>query len=907
MSNEKNIGKEPSGIEVILRDGQSLYIRPIRSDDKKRMKDLFYRLSPQTRYFRFHYPKEHISDKELSYFTEVQPPERCAYVATIGEGEQEQIIAVGRWDVLSDKESAEVAFVVDDNIQFRGIGTSLLEQLAIASQNYRMKQFVAWVLPENTKMIEVFDESGFKTTKQLKEGLYYITLDLQDQEEFMKRQAFREHIARSAGVRRLLYPRSVAVIGASRNPEKVGGAVFRNLLYGGFNGTIFPVNPSAPSVYGVLAYPSVLDVPGDIDIAVIVVPAERVLDVVDECGKKGIWGLVIISAGFGESGAKGKDREQMLRKKVIAYGMRIIGPNCLGLLNADTNVKLNATFSPFTPPPGNVSIGSQSGALGLAILDYAKSINLGIAHFVSIGNRIDISSNDLMEFWEEDEGTDVILLYLESFGNPRKFSRIARRVSRKKPIIAVKSGRSEAGARAALSHTGALAAADITVDAMFRQAGVIRVNSMEEMFNVAETLANQPAPSGPKVGILTNAGGPGVMAADACADWGLKVPTLSQDTQNILREFLPEEAALTNPVDMIASAPKDAYKKALSVLLECPDMDSIIVIYIPTLITRQEDVAYAIREIISQHEGDKPVIACFIMSNREALDLRIDSKYHIPSFTFPGDAVQALAYTYQYSQYRNLEEGRLRRFSDIDTDRVRKFFLSSVTIDKESTWMLPEVAVNLLKEYGIPVAETRIAGSAKDAAKQASEIGFPVVMKVHSATIVHKTDVGGIAIGLRTENEVKDAFHAMKARIDKAGLSNEMQGVILQSMMQDAQEVIIGMSHDPLFGPLVMVGIGGIQVELIKDVAFALHPLSDVEPERMLKELKGLPLLQGWRGSPPRDIHALEDLILRFSSLIEDFPEIDQIEINPLLVFNEGSGCAAVDARILVKTRGYEC
>jgi acetyl coenzyme A synthetase (ADP forming)-like protein len=886
-------------MDVVLRDGQRLHVRAIRPDDKGRLEELFYRLSPRTRYLRFGFEKATITEEELRYYTELHPPGEYACVGTMGEGPKERIVAVGRWFLAPDGETAEVAFVVEDNIQARGIGTALLEQLAIVASRYRLRMFVANVLPENTTMQEVFDESGFRISKKLQDGLYHYSMDLREQEEFTKRQAFREHIARSAGVRRLLHPRSVAVVGASRNPESVGGAVFRNLIHGGFQGPVFPVNPNAASISGVLAYPSVLDVPGDIDVAVVVVPAERVLEVVEQCGRKGVWGLVIISAGFGEAGPEGREREEKLKDKVFSYGMRVIGPNCLGVFNADPGVNLNATFSPVAPPSGTLSIGSQSGALGLALLDYAKSINLGIARFVSLGNRIDVSSNDLMEFWEDDGMTDIILLYLESFGNPRKFSRIARRISRKKPVIAVKAGRSEVGARAATSHTGALAAAEVAVEAMFRQAGVIRVNTIEEMFNVSRTMAYQPLPKGRRTGILTNAGGPGVLASDACEGWGLSVPPLSDETKKKLREFLPEEASVANPVDMLAAASPESYMKALSVMLEDPQIDAVIVIYIPPLVTRPEDVASALGKALSGYGGGKPVLACFMVLGKPALDIEIGPRRFIPTYTFPEDAVQALARAYQYSGYRSQEEGRVPRFRDIDADGVRKKLIPHVPLREEGTWLGPEAAINLLRDYGIPAAETRAAGSPDEAASEARQMGYPLVMKANSPTAIHKTDVGGIALGLSSEEEVRGAFSEMAARVGAAG--HAMQGVMLQPMLQGGQEVIVGMAQDPVFGPLVMVGLGGIHVELLKDISFSLHPLTDLDPDRMLGRLKGLPLLEGWRGSPPRDMEAIKEVLLRFSALIEDFPEIDQMEINPLIVFGRGKGCAAADVRVLLK------
>lgn len=891
---------EETVLEIVLRTGQKIRIRPITPDDKKKLEELFYRLSPGTRYLRFGYTKSFISEAELVYFTEIDPPRHYAYVATMGEGKDERIVATGRWFLQADGKSAEVSFVVDDNIQVRGIGTGLLEQLVSAALRYGIKVFTARVLPENTRMIEVFEESGFRISKIFQEGAYSIILNLEEQEEFEKRQAYREHIARSAGVKKLLYPRSVAVIGASRDPGTVGGAVFRNILRSGFTGTVFPINPKTVSVGGVLAYPSVLDVPGDVDIAVICVPAELVLSVVDQCAAKGVWGLVIISAGFGEAGPEGRERERALREKALSYGMRVIGPNCLGIMNCDPALGLNATFSPILPNHGKLSIGSQSGALGLALLDYSKNIGLGISNFVSIGNRMDISSNDLLEFWEDDENTGAVLLYLESFGNPRKFSRIARRLSRKKPIIAVKAGKSEVGAKAATSHTGALAATEVAVEAVFRQAGVIRVETIEEMFNVTKLLLNQPLPQGPNIGILTNAGGPGVLAADACAGWKLKVPSLSEETREKLREFLPETAALGNPVDMIASAPAEFYERALRLMLADPGLDAIIVIYIPPLVTRPEDVAQALRNVLIHYRGSKPVIAVFMMIAGGPARMAIDSR-EVPSFIFPEDAVQALAKAYSYAVHKNTPEGTVPKFPEINSEEVRKEIFALAAIERKGKWLLPEVSTALLKEYGIRALEVYPAFTAGEAARISSGIGFPLAIKLRSGSIIHKTDFGGVFLELRSPEEVSDAFKKIERSVTEAGRRDEVEGVVLQKMAYGGQEVITGMVLDPVFGPLIMLGLGGIQVELMKDVAFWLHPLTDLDPERMLRQLKSLPLLEGWRGRPPRDIEALKDVLLRFSKIVEDFPEIEEMEINPLIVFENGMGCTAVDTRIFMK------
>ncbi len=894
--------KEPPGsqvIRVILRDGQSLKVRPIVPKDKEKLRDLFYRLSPQTRYLRFGYMKTYISEQELDYFTAVNPPDMYAYIGAMGEGDAERIVAVARWFLVPDGKTAEISFVVEDTIQVRGIGTALLEQLAETALKFRIKRFIARVLPENTRMLEVFEESGFSITRRVHEGVYEINFNLEEQEEYSKRQAYREHIARSAGVRRILYPNSIAVIGASRNPGSVGGKVFRNLLFGDFGGTIFPVNPNTAAVGGVLSYPSILHVPGDVDLAVIVVPAQGVLDVIDQCGRKGVPGIVIISAGFAEAGPEGAERQRVLREKALSYGMRTIGPNCLGIMNTDPQVSMNATFSNVLPPRGTLSISSHSGALGLALLDYVKSNNLGVAHFASIGNRIDISSNDLLEFWEDDENTEVILLYLETFGNPRKFSRLSRRITRKKPIIAVKAGRSEVGGRAASSHTGALAASDIAVDALFRQAGVIRVNTIEEMFNVSKVLANQPLPKGQGVAILTNAGGPGVLAADAAAGWGLSVPTLSEETRGKLAEFLPKEAALANPVDMIASASGEHFGRALLAILEDPAVDAVIVINIP--IRPVEEVAAGIRKAMQGYGGGKTVLTCFMTSGASAVDIRREDGKQVPVYMFPEDAVQALFHASAYAKYRNLKEGRVPALPGIDEERARKYLEASGAVRAEGGWLPPEIAIGLLKEYGIPAACTTAALTAEQAAAAAREAGFPVAVKLRSTKITHKTDVGGVVLGLRSEDEVIRAFNEMRKSMESAGRGSEMEGVVVQKMLEGGQEVIVGMSQDPLFGPLIMVGLGGVYVELQKDVAFSLHPLTDADPDYMLSQLKGLPLLQGWRGSTPKDLEALRDVLLRFSALIEDFTEVEAVEINPLMVFDSGRGCSAADARILFR------
>lgn len=892
-------------IDVILRDGKIIRIRPITHDDKKLLEEFFYRLSPRTRYMRFQYTKTFVSDAELERFVTISPPATFAYVGTMRNEKGERIVAVGRWYQTTDPAHAEVSFVIEDGIQVKGLGTALLENLADTAMTYRIDTFLAAVLFENAKMLEVFTESGFKVDKKLDEGVFYLSIHLDQKEPYITKSAYREHVARSAGVRTLLYPKHVAVIGASNRHNSIGGAVFRNILNSDFAGIVFPVNPTTPSIGGVYSYPSILDVPVDIDLAVVVVPAAGVPDVIAQCGKKGVKAMVIISAGFGEAGPEGKALQDKVSDLVTGYGIRLVGPNCLGVLNFDPAVRLNATFSPLAPPPGRLSIATQSGALGLALIDYAKGLGLGIAQFVSIGNRIDISSVDLLEFWEDDENTDVILLYEESFGSPRKFARTARRVSRKKPIIAVKAGRSEVGARAASSHTGALAASDATVDAMFRQAGVIRAGTIEEMFNVARGLYGQPVPQGNRIGILTNAGGPGVLAADACEGWGLKVPALSPETQQALRAFLPHTAAVANPVDLIASAKPQDYEQALRLVLDDSNIDAVIVIYIPPLVTVPDDISTALKGVLTSYIGPKPVMASFMVLRHAVsdIDLPAPSGRRVPMFSFPEDAVQALARAYQYHLHKTLPEGIIPEFSDIDPDAIRKEIFAGREFPAKPQWLMPEQSLKLLRAYGIATPETVVAMTASEAASGATAMGYPVALKLRSATITHKTDAKGIALGLEGQQQVVEAYEEMQRRLLDIGQSDQMQGVLVQRMAPpEGTELILGMVSDPLFGPIIMVGLGGIHVELLKDVSFSIHPLRDVDPQRMLERLNGLPLLKGWRGKSPSDMGAIEEVLLRFSALVDDFPEIEQVEINPLVVYGQGQGCLALDARIRVRS-----
>jgi acetate---CoA ligase (ADP-forming) len=689
-------------------------------------------------------------------------------------------------------------------------------------------------------------------------------------------------------------PRSIAVIGASRSPGTIGWQIIDNLLRHGFQGTLYPVNPAARAIHSVPAYPSVSAIPGEVDLAVVVVPKQHVEAVVEECGQKGVRAVVVISAGFREVGGSGIERERRLVELVRSHGMRLVGPNCMGVLNAAPEVSMNATFAPTMPPHGAVSFMSQSGAMGVTILDYAAEYGIGINHFVSVGNKPDVSGNDLIEFWASDAGTRVILMYLENFGNPRRFTKIARSVTRVKPIIVVKSGRSTAGALAASSHTGALAGLDIATDALLEQCGVIRVDTVEELFDLAMAFGELPIPRGNSVAIITNAGGPGIIIADACEAGGLAVRELSPETQAKLRSVFPEEASVRNPVDMIASATPEGYRVALEAALDDPNVDAAIAAFVPPLGLRQEDVARAIVQVVQQQRG-KPVLA--VLMGRAGLPQgRAQLKEAgVPAYIFPESAARALAAMYRHRRWLERAPGAIREFA-VDDDAVASIIAGALAAEREH--LTTEEALGILRAYGIPTAGSRVAANADEAAAAAAEVGLPAVLKVLSPDIVHKTDIGGVALDLRSAADVRAAYEAMMDRIRSVQPDARIEGVLVQRFVRGGRETIIGVSQDPAFGPLLMFGLGGIHVEALKDVAFRIHPVSDVDADEMIHSIRGFQLLEGMRGERPADLRALREAVERISQLVGRHPAIAELDINPLLALERGT--LALDARVRV-------
>ena len=874
---------EVSTTDVVVRDGSTVCIRRATTDDLDALSRFFHSLSSDSLYYRF-LGLPALTEARLRALTATD--DRIG-VSLVVESAGRVVAFAGFYRDRHDGR-AEVAFAVSDALQGHGIGTRLLEQLAGIARDQGLSSFEAYVLPENHRMLEVFRNSGFEVTSTTRDGVAHLLISLAVTPRFEDQAAARSRTAATASMKSFFEPRVVAVVGANRQRGKIGSEILHNLVAAGFSGAIVPVHPTATEIAGLTAYPRIGDIPQEIDLAIVVVPAPQVLAAVDDCIAKNVRAICVISAGFSECDADGRAREAQLLERIRRAGCRLIGPNCMGLINADPAVRLNATFSPVYPPVGNVAMSTQSGALGLAILDYARRLDIGISSFVSVGNKADVSGNDLIQYWAEDPRTSVILLYLESFGNPKKFSEIARRVGRTKPIVAVKAGRSSAGSRAAASHTGALATSDAVVGALFRQAGIIRTERLEELFDVAALLSHQPVPRGNRVAILTNAGGPGILAADACEANGLELTSLSERTRAMLRTFLPAAASVGNPVDMLASAPAEHYSRALAAILEDEQVDSVIAIFIPPLVTDPGEVAQAIAESARSVHG-KPVLGVFMRADGAPAALS-----PIPSYAFPESAALALARVTQYGRWRAKP---VEAPPDLDRfDRAQIRGVVDAILGRGGGWSTADEAATLLAAAGIDCAIGRVATGLEEALAAALAIGYPVALKALGPTLLHKTERRAVTLNVAHSQDLRTAYADFVDRF-----ADEMTSVLVQQMVPPGVEMIVGALQDPQFGPLIACGTGGVLVDLLADTAFRLHPLSDGDTREMLDELKGSRLLRGYRGAPPANEAALRDTLLRVSALVTAAPEVHELDLNPVIV--TGSRACVADVRIRIGDR----
>lgn len=880
----------PSEGDVVLRNGSTVRIRVMHPMHQLGLLRLFQSLSDESRWLRF-YSTAKGSALAAEAHREANLDHTFGLLAFTGT--EERVVGHAFYAAL-DEHRAEVAFTIANDFQGRGLGTMLLGQLAQVAAANGIQVFEAEVIAANHAMLHVFRESGFPIEVHATAGQLHLTFPTSFTEEAINRFERRETIAAVNALKLFFNPCAVAVIGASRTRGTIGGEIFHNLLSYGFNGPVYPVNTSADVVQGVPAYSSVEEITRPVDLAIIIVPAEEVIQVAAACGRKGVKALVVISAGFSETGKEGQERQAELLRICRTAGMRLIGPNCMGLVNTDPAVLLDATFAPTIPPLGRVGFSSQSGALGLAVMEYAKSLGLGLSTFVSVGNKADISGNDLLRYWESDEGTDVILLYLESFGNPKKFSQIARRVGRKKPIVVVKSGRSAAGARATSSHTGALiAASDVTVDALFRQAGVIRTDTLSELFDMASLLVNQPLPQGRRVGIITNAGGPAILCADACEARGLEVPLLNESRQEELRAFLPPGASAANPVDMIASASAEEYRKAIGIVAADDKVDALIVIFTPPLVTRGQDVAHAIVDAVQTISRSKPVVSVFLSAHGAPQELQ-SADVHIPTYSFPETAAIALARAARYREWRERPETLAPHFGNIRRDEAAAIVATALT--RGNGWLTNDETATLLSCYGLPLVEQKVVTTPSDAGRAAEEMGGEVALKGIVPGLIHKTEAGAVRLRLHGAEQVRVAAIEMSERLKLQERSPT--GFTVQRMTEGGVEMLVGIVHDPQFGPVVACGAGGVQVELLRDVSVRLTPLSREDAAEMIRSLKTYPLLTGFRGQPAYDVAALEEGLLRISMLVEDIPQIAELDCNPFVVQERGT--VILDARARV-------
>jgi len=881
---------------LILRDGTSARVRASRSDDAEALQSFLDRIEEQDGDSPL-LERAH-GALQLEALLDSSDPSRRLTVLAIRtlDGEHRVIGAAGY--VVVEAGRAEIAFGVDEHFRGKGLASGLVERLASGAAHEDIRRLTARADKGHAALLEVLARSGFRIQAQAGQEEITIDLGVAPDAEVRARGAWRDRLAAAASIRPFFHPSAVAVIGASRDPESLGYRTLHALVLNRFQGPVYAVNPKAPSIGAIPAYPSVRELPGPVDLAIILVPKQHVAAVVDDCAAAGVRAVVVITAGFAETGAEGRRRQDELLAKVRAYGMRMVGPNCMGLLNADPAVRLAGTFAPVFPPAGNVAMSSQSGALGLAILATADQLGIGLSTFVSVGNKADVSGNDLLQYWEGDEHTQVILLYVESFGNPRRFARIARRVARRKPIVAVKSGRTGAGKRAAGSHTAALAESDVAVDALFRQTGVLRAGTLEEMFDLALVLSTQPLPAGPRVAILTNAGGPAILCADACEARGLEIAALSEPLRAELASFLPAEASVTNPVDMIASAGPAEYARAASLLLAADEVDSLIIIYAPIEAAQIEPVEDVLQAALEASGVSKPVLTCLMGEGGRGPSRGL--RRGIPSYVFPEAAARVLGRVTAYASWRREPEGVIPEADGCDAAAARAA-CRRILAERGAGWLTPSEVHEVLTLCGLPLLPERIARTADEAVAAAAEVGGRVVLKLIAKDVVHKSDVGGVRLDLEGADAVRGAFYSMRGRLEDAGRGTDFDGVLVQPFVTGGVEVMAGATEDPLFGALIAFGLGGIHVEVLGDVVFRVAPLRDKDAAEMTSGIRGHRLLEGYRGHPAADEAALRNVLLRISRLVDEVPEIDDLDLNPIVALAPGEGCRVLDARIHIR------
>jgi acyl-CoA synthetase (NDP forming)/GNAT superfamily N-acetyltransferase len=867
-----------SGMDALLMDGRIVHVRPVSEKDREALTALYTRASPRTRYLRF-FTAGIAIDGEVQRL--IAPSDD--HVTLLAEHD-ELAVGVASYEIL-DAYQAELAVLVDDAWQGQGIGSLLIEQLAALARRAGIQELVGDVLASNVTMLRASASLAPGIGRDHEDPeVVRVHIPTQPDERALAAAGVRDRTAEHNSLRPLLAPASLAVIGVSRSRTGVGYRVLQAIRTGQFTGRTYPVNPHARTLDGLECYPSVGAIPEPIDLAVIAVPASGVEQIIEECGAAHVRAAVVLSAGFGEAGPSGLASESRLLRSARGHDIRLVGPNCIGLINTDPSIRLNATFAASAPASGHLAVASQSGAVGIAILDSANRSGVGISTFVSLGNKIDVSTNDLLSYWYDDVTTQAVALYVESFGNPRRFSWLARALSTRKPILAVKSGRSAGGRRAGSSHTAAAAAPDVVVDTLFQQAGVLRMDTLGELLDAARLLTEQPLPAGDRVAIVGNAGGLNILAADSAAAAGLQVVEFSASLQREFAGIAPHLAGVSNPVDLGADAPADTIGRAVRVLASSDEIDALVITLVAT---RTNDLAAAL-EALSGAADDQhrlPIVAV-VVGGDAPLKL---GRGNLPVYDLPEDAVRSLGHACRYARWRREPTGSRPVLPRIDRTAARRIVGSALA--DGAGWQPVGVTHALLTCYGIPLLQTRLAINLESAQEMASELGFPVVMKATRPGLVHKGELGGVKLGLSEESAVRQAYLAIADALDEA-----QPLVAVQPMVSTGVELVVGVAHDQLFGSLVMIGLGGVHTDLLGDRSFRAVPLTDHDAATMWRELRASPLIIGYRGTPPMDTEALEQLLLRVARLAEDFPEVSELDLNPVVAVP--AGVAALDVKL---------
>jgi acyl-CoA synthetase (NDP forming)/GNAT superfamily N-acetyltransferase len=874
-------------VDALAADGTIAHLRPARTTDTERLIELYRRGSEENLRQRFFgVPGDYVVEAEVARLVRPPAPDHDVLVAI----RDDRIVGVASYERRPvDSTSAEFAVFVEDAYQGQGLGTLLLEHLAGRARRAGVTELAGDVLPTNTGMLRLAHELG--TSATFEAGLVDVRLRTMPDDAMLALADARDRGAQAQSLRPLLRPASIAVVGAGRTPGGIGHATLQALVEYGFTGRLFAVNPSATEILGVPAFSSVSAIGEPVDLIVVAVPAARVAEVIADAASAGARAAVVVSSGFGEvaGGASQAEIVALARR----HSMRLVGPNCLGVLNTEPAVKMAALFSPVLPPPGGLALASQSGAVGIAVLDHAAQTGVGISTFVSLGNKADVSGNDLLSYWYDDSSTRAVALYLESFGNPRRFARIARTLARRKPVLAVVSGRSSAGARAGASHTAAAASPAVAVDTLCAQAGIIRVDHLGELLDTARVVTDQPLPAGNRLGILGNAGGVNVLSADAASAAGLEVPAASASLAAALSEVAPGGG---NPYDLGAGASPAAFASALELMCGCGEFDAMLVVVAATRANDVTTVLGAIAPVADRHPT-LPVAVVVLGASRAGESSAVPAslgRRRAPVFDLPERAVAAFARAARYRAWLAQPMGTAPALSDVDGPGARTVVAEALA--RGAGWQEHATTVDLLRRYGIPVAPTVTVDDVDAAIAAARSVGYPVVLKAADPNLVHKSDIGAVRLNLADDAAVADAYAGIAAAL--AGSGSASARVIVQPMISNAGQVelVAGIVHDKLFGSLVMLGLGGVHTDLFGDRAFALVPVTDLDAGRMWRSLKAAPLLTGYRGSAPVSTEALEDLVLRLGKLAEDLPAVAELDLNPVLV--SPSGVVVVDTKL---------